>query len=147
MNINVSKRLPWAETVVHGRRYIRAVFEKGCLQKFIDRKIVINSRLLNRSARFSPKEKLCISTSCLTSFRQLFDLIKFQLQDSAWDQLNPVTLHKFTLWVTLFIRDGKREPFTQAPNFFRASYTRKAGHTIAFKKPTTPIQKPVACIM
>jgi len=59
MNINVSKRLPWAETVVHGRRYIRAVFEKGCLQKFIDRKIVINSRAINRCRVSKRSDSIC----------------------------------------------------------------------------------------
>lgn len=34
-----------------------------------------------------------------------------------------------------------------APKARKASYTRKAGHTTALSKPTTPIQKPVACAM
>lgn len=35
----------------------------------------------------------------------------------------------------------------QAPSAFSASYTRKAGQTIAFNNPRKPIQKPVACEM
>lgn len=35
----------------------------------------------------------------------------------------------------------------QAPSALSASYTRKAGQTIAFKNPIKPIQKPVACEM
>ncbi len=45
--------------------------------------------------------------------------------------------------MVIFSKNLVREDYIANP--LKASYTRKAGHTKAFRNPTTPIQKPVDC--
>ena len=41
----------------HGCLYIRVNFEKGCLEKFIDGKIIINNKDTNRYAELNTRSK------------------------------------------------------------------------------------------